>query len=106
MYANDPDIGEILYGVTTASTPDYLPPAGGTTLVNHQFDIIVIVGDAMEIHANIATDSYVSKADFDEWVRKLEREIIQGEINGRVPESNKGIFFDAVDGIPRKNNIA
>lgn len=102
LFANDPDVGEILYGVTTATTPDYLPPAGGTTLVNHQFDIVIIVGNATEIHANIATDGYVSKADFDEWTRKMERLIIQSEIDGRVPESNKGIFFDAADGSPSR----
>ena len=98
LFANDPDVGEILYGVTTATTPDYLPPQGGTTLVNHQFDIVIIVGNATEIHANIDTDGYVSKADFEEWKNKLERALIQQEIDGRVPESNKGIFFDSLDG--------
>lgn len=98
LFASDPDVGEILYGVTTATTPDYLPPQGGTTLVNHQFDIVIIVGNATEIHANIDTDGYVSKADFDEWMRKIEKIIIQQEIDGRVPESNKGIFFDSLDG--------
>lgn len=102
LFANDPDVGEILYGVTTATTPDYLPPAGGTTLVNHQFDIIVIVGNAMEIHANIATAGYVSQADFDEWKNKMERVLVQQEIDGRVPESNKGTFFDKMDGTPSR----
>lgn len=105
LFANDPDVGEILYGVTTATTPDYLPPAGGTTLVNHQFDIVIIVGNATEIHANIDTDGYVSKSDFDEWTRKIERLIIQSEIDGRVPESNKGIFFDAADGSPSRMSL-
>lgn len=105
LFANDPDVGEILYGVTTATAPDYLPPAGGTTLVNHQFDIVIIVGNATEIHANIDTDGYVSKADFDEWMRKIERIIIQQEIDGRVPESNKGIFFDAADGNPSRMTL-
>lgn len=98
LFAQDPDVGEILYGVTTATTPDYLPPAGGTTLVNHQFDIIVIVGNAMEIHANIDTDGYVSKADFDEWVKQIERMLVKSEIEDRFPESNKGIFYESIDG--------
>ncbi|ARK26014.1 hypothetical protein SporoP37_15920 [Sporosarcina sp. P37] len=102
LFAQDPNVGEILYGVTTATTPDYLPPAGGTTLVNHQFDLVIIIGNAMEIHANIETDGYVSKADFDEWTRKIERLIIQSEIDGRVPESNKGTFFDKFDGEPSR----
>lgn len=102
LFAQDPDVGEILYSVTTATTPDFLPAEGGTTLVNHQFDIITIVGNALQIQASIDTDGYVSKADFEEWKNKLERALLQQEIDGRVPESNKGTFFDKLDGTPSR----
>lgn len=98
LFAQDPDVGEILYGITTATTPDYLPPEGGTTLVNHQFDINTIVGNAAEIHANIETAGYVSQADFNEHLLNFERVIAQLSIDGRAPETNKGTFFDTFDG--------
>lgn len=98
LFANDPDEGEILYGVTRAIEPDFLPPFTSATKVNHQFDIVIIVGNATEIHAEIPTDGYVSRGDFDEWTRKIERILIQMEIDGRVPESNKGTFYDKFDG--------
>lgn len=99
VYALDPDDGEILYGYTTASTPDFLPPEGGSTLINHQFDIMTIVGNATNISAKIDVDGYVSQADFDELWNRLMRVLAQQEIDGRIPESNKGTFVDTFDGI-------
>lgn len=99
VYALDPDDGEILYGYTTASTPDFLPPEGGSTLINHQFDIMTIVGNATNINAKIDVDGYVSQADFDELWNRLMRVLAQQEIDGRIPESNKGTFVDTFDGI-------
>ena len=102
VYALDPDEGEILYGYTTAETPDFLPPEGGTTLINHQFDIMTIVGNATNVSAKIDVDGYVSQADFDELWNELQRILIQQEIDGNVPESNRGSFFDSFDGKPSR----
>lgn len=102
VFANDPDEGEILYSYTTAETPDFLPPEGGTTLINHQFDIVTIVGNATDISAKIDTAGYVSQADFDELLNQLQRILVQQEVDGRIPESNKGSFFDTFDGIPTR----
>lgn len=99
LFAQDPDVGEILYSVTTATTPDFLPAEGGTTLVNHQFDIVTIVGNALEIQASIETDGYVSRADYNELLLRFERVLVQLDIDGRVPESNKGTFHDTLDGM-------
>lgn len=99
LFALDPDEGEILYGYASAYEPDFLPPEGGSTLINHQFDIMVIVGNATNISATIDVDGYVSQADFEEWKNRLLRMLAQLEIDGRIPESNKGTFVDTFDGI-------
>lgn len=106
VYALDPDDGEILYGYTTADTPDFLPPEGGSTHINHQFDVITIVGNATNISAKIDLDGYVSQADFEEMKNELQRVLVQQEINGRVPENNKGTFFDTFEDVgPTRMNF-
>lgn len=61
LFAQDPDLGEILYAISTASAADYLPPEGGATIVNNQFDIIVIVGNASSISATINPSGLVNQ---------------------------------------------
>lgn len=61
LFAQDPNLGEILYAISTASAADYLPPEGGATIVNNQFDIIVIVGNASSISATITPTGLVNQ---------------------------------------------
>lgn len=63
LFATDPDLGEILYAITTATAPDYLPPEGGATVVNNQFDVLIAVGNASNITATIAPGGLVSVDD-------------------------------------------
>ncbi|MDT3416183.1 hypothetical protein QO009_002051 [Brevibacillus aydinogluensis] len=63
LFAQDPQLGEILYAIATASAADYLPPEGGATVVNNQFDIIVIVGNATQISATISPSGIISQDD-------------------------------------------
>lgn len=65
LFAQDPDLGEILYAIATATAADYLPPEGGATVVNNQFDIIVVVGNASQITATITTTGTASQADLN-----------------------------------------
>lgn len=53
LFAADPDLGEILYAVSTDSSPDYLPPEGGSVVVNEQLDIYVGIGNASSITAQV-----------------------------------------------------
>lgn len=71
LFAQDPDVGEILYAITTASAADYLPPEGGATAINNQFDIIVIVGNASQISATIKLDGLVDQ----EQLAKLQGQV-------------------------------
>lgn len=56
LFAQDPDVGEILYAISVATAADYLPPEGGTTAIDSQFDIIVLVGNASSLSAVFSSD--------------------------------------------------
>ncbi|MGN7472309.1 phage tail-collar fiber domain-containing protein [Brevibacillus sp. SAFN-007a] len=71
LFAQDPDLGEILYAIATAAAADYLPPEGGSTIVNNQFDIIVIVGNASSISATINPSGLVNQ----EQLTKLQGQV-------------------------------
>ncbi|WP_163538325.1 hypothetical protein [Gracilibacillus sp. YIM 98692] len=66
IFAQDPDIGEILYAFSTAVVTDYLPPEGGATVVNNQFDTMVVIGNADSITADISNTGFVTQDDFDD----------------------------------------
>jgi hypothetical protein len=53
IFANDPDVGEILYAVANAGvTPDYLP-AAGANIVEEIFEVVTTVGSATNVTAII-----------------------------------------------------
>ncbi len=67
VFANDPDDGEILYAITTDTAPDYLPAAGGATVISQEFAVYVAISNAENITAKIdpgalATMGYVQLA--------------------------------------------
>jgi hypothetical protein len=94
LFAMDPDLGEeILYAVTTASNPDYIPSDGSATVVNNQFDIHILVGNATNIQADVNPNGLVSQTDFDEHVNKTD-DIAHPEairvLTPEVPTGNTG----------------
>ncbi|EGJ51826.1 phage tail protein [Desulfocurvibacter africanus] len=64
VFASDPDLGEILYQVSSASNPDYLPPDGGATHIEMSLDLHVVTGSASSVTAIINQGLvYATKAD-------------------------------------------
>lgn len=54
IFATDPDEGEILYWYANAgATDDYIPPGGGSDIIEKTFDILIFVGDAPNVTAVI-----------------------------------------------------
>ncbi|MBB6670514.1 phage tail-collar fiber domain-containing protein [Cohnella nanjingensis] len=54
LFANDPDIGEILYAYANAgATADYIAPSGGADVIERTIDSVVVVGTASNITATI-----------------------------------------------------
>lgn len=71
LFAQDPDLGEILFAIALAKEADFLPADGGTTVINSEFEIIVIVANAANITANISNAGYVSREEFNEFVLRF-----------------------------------
>ena len=53
IFAQDPDLGEILYAVAYAQNPDFIP-ADGVTKVENVIDIITVVSNAQNVSAIIS----------------------------------------------------
>lgn len=53
IFAQDPELGEILYGVTFADEADFIPPGGGITTMEKWVDIITMIDMAPNVTANI-----------------------------------------------------
>lgn len=55
VYATDPDtLDEVLYSYANAGLqPDYIPAAGGATVIEHVFDLITVVDTAADVVAVI-----------------------------------------------------
>ncbi|MGG1638239.1 hypothetical protein [Paenibacillus sp. NRS-1760] len=74
VFAQDPDIGEILYCYGNAgANADQIPAAGnGTDKVEKAIDVITIVGNAATVTANINNSLiFVTKTEFDAKVTEL-----------------------------------
>lgn len=56
VFANDPDLGEILYAVDNATDGDTIPAAGGGTFVNRVFRILIQVADAANVSFTVDGD--------------------------------------------------
>ncbi|MDL2280309.1 phage tail protein [Selenomonadales bacterium OttesenSCG-928-I06] len=45
LYAEDPDVGEILYAIDTDAAPDYLPASGGATVIEEEFNLYIAISN-------------------------------------------------------------
>ncbi|MEK3749413.1 phage tail protein [Paenibacillus sp. FSL E2-8871] len=100
LFATDPDIGEILYAYANSGvTADYIPPGGGSDIIEKVFDIDVVIGTAANISAKI-DDSLVftQKKEFLAHVDNATAHITAAERtawNTSIPRAEKG----AVSGV-------
>lgn len=63
IYAQDPDLGEILYGYTNAGAKgDYLPPISAGPF-SREFQVNIAVGSASEVTAVVPATEYVPYAE-------------------------------------------
>jgi hypothetical protein len=65
IFAEDPDVGDILYSVTNAGDlADPVPAQGGATIVEYVLDAITRIGNITDVKAIVVPSStYASKAD-------------------------------------------
>ncbi|MBQ2741922.1 MAG: hypothetical protein IJF32_03880 [Oscillospiraceae bacterium] len=66
LYAEDPDIGEVLYCYgNCGEAAEWIPPTGGATIIEKTIDIITMIGVATNVTAYIRSAANATKEDFD-----------------------------------------
>lgn len=60
VFAQDPDLGEILYAIMTDTAPDFLPPSGGSVVISEEFSINIAMENVSHITAIIDPDGLVT----------------------------------------------
>lgn len=63
LYALDPDVGEILYAVSTASVSGYMPPNNGTSATGLNITIYTEVGNADNVNMVVDSAGFATKAE-------------------------------------------
>lgn len=70
LYAEDPDpeVGEVLYCYgNSGDLAEWIPPTGGSTIVEKTIDIVTVIGTATRVTAYIPADAYATKADYESY---------------------------------------
>ena len=66
VFAMDPDEGEILYCYGNAgSGAEYIPPGGGPDVIEKQIDLVMIIGNASNVSAEIPSEVYATVDQLD-----------------------------------------
>lgn len=63
IYAKEPGKGEILYGVATAKTPEYIPDFGEQTLFKFDFLMYLVIGRTDNVTVQVSPDDVYRKKD-------------------------------------------
>ena len=83
LFANDPDIGEILYAVANAgSLADYLP-AAGVDVVEEVINFVTVVGNAQDVTAIVEEKALVTVDTFEDHVNNPNIHITRAELDSR-----------------------
>ena len=63
VFANDPDVGEIMYAIMTDTSPDFLPSASSSVVISEEFSINVVTENMANITAIIDPEGIVTAAN-------------------------------------------
>lgn len=66
LYAIDPDEGEILYGVSNATVPGWMPPYNGLTVSGAFFKLVTTVGNADNVSLNVDPGAVATIGDIQD----------------------------------------
>lgn len=86
LYAKDPNVGEILYAVTTASVAGYMPPFNNRTPSGAQFKLTTTVGNAENVTLQIDPSAVATIGDINRLETKLN------DLQSYVGYSEKGVL--------------
>ncbi len=71
LYAKDPDLGTILYGVVSAKNAPYMPPFNGVTNSGALFKLITTVSNAEKVTLNVDPTGVATVGDIQELQKQV-----------------------------------
>lgn len=94
LFAEDPDIGEILYSYAQAEIADLMPAHANRLPCSKTIDMLTVVNDTENIVVNYNPSDLVSREDLEEMIKDLCRIIIipKGE-DIPISERKKDTFY-------------
>ena len=96
IYANDPDLGEILYAVTYSNNPDFIP-SDGVVKVENVTDIYTVVSNAQNVEAVISDTVVIATKDDVKNLAGVDDSLILEKIKN-VDGVGSGLDADLVRG--------
>ncbi|SDD90138.1 hypothetical protein [Sporomusa acidovorans] len=84
VFAQDPDLGEILYAYTSDGSPDYLPAAGGSVAVAEELVVQLAFSNAVDIQATITLDGLITTAILEQHKTKSPIDHPDGSVTDEV----------------------
>lgn len=91
LYAIDPQEGEILYSITTAIQPDWIPPNSGISASSILIDLITVVSNASNISVDVDPNATATVSQ----IQALEAEI--ADVKGFVGYNETDVYGVEVD---------
>lgn len=78
IYAQDPDVGEVLYAyANSGNNAEYIPPTGGSDIVEKSIRMNVFVGTATNITATIDSSLvFPTRQEVEEMIAAIEVEVV------------------------------
>ncbi|TGE36896.1 hypothetical protein E4K67_17510 [Desulfosporosinus fructosivorans] len=110
VYAQDPDLGEVLYCYGNAdASAEYIPSSGGADILEKSIDVVTIIGNASNVSATIDTSLtfttiqdfnshtgnnviHVSQTDRDTWNAKETP--VGAQTKANAAEANSKVYTD------------
>lgn len=96
LYAIDPDEGEILYGVSNATVPGWMPPYNGLTVSGAFFKLVTTVGNAENVSLNVDPGAVATIGD----IQDLQEQI--ADLQAYVGYTDGDIYGVEADFINKK----
>ena len=94
LYAQDPDLGEILYSVTKAIEADYMPPDNGTSSSSLMINLLTVTSNAANVTINVDPASVATIANINALTTEINN--VKGFV-GYAEKGMLGIEWDVVN---------
>jgi len=92
IYAKEPGKNEILYGIATAKTPEYIPDFGEQTLFKFDFLMYLVIGRTDKVTVEVSPDDVYRKKDT---YNKTEIDTKVSELNKKDAEISRELATKA-----------